>query len=206
MSKYGKQNLDWFEAVVNKLGGIEGAESFLRGEVVLSKPISRWQEENCVITFTLPPTDGTTGEQWITRTESKGNRVGDYAKQLLLSKGFKPTTGVIYTVKVLKGELFSDSDRITSKIRAEAKKRKLQTPNAEMACLIRENFSDEELKEMGLWWIVVMHEPIKDSDGVLKLLLTYRLGGGQWLDSCDGDPGNVWARVNGFAFAQGPQA
>jgi hypothetical protein len=206
MSKYGKQNLDWFEAVVNKLGGIEGTESFLRGELVLTKLVRRWQEENGVITFILPPTDGTTGEQWIRRTEKKGNSIGDYARQLLRSPDFKPTTGVVYTVKVLKGELFSDSDRITKNIRAKAKEFKLLDLSAEAACLIRENFTDEELEAMGLWWIVVMHEPIKDSGGDLKLLVVSRDDDGRWLNGCYDSPGTRWNRDNGFAFAQGPVA
>jgi hypothetical protein len=161
----------------------------------------RWTEENGVITFTLPATDGTTGEQWIARTEKKGNRVGDYAKQLLLSKDFKPTTGKVYTVKVLKGELFSDSERVTKTIRAKAKEMKLGDLPAEAACLIRENFTDEELEAMGLWWIVVMHEPIKDSGGDLDLLDVRRNGGGRWLDACFGRPSNEWRRADGFAFS-----
>ena len=161
----------------------------------------RWTEENGVITFTLPATDGTTGEQWIARTTKKGNRVGDYAKQVLLSKDFKPTTGVVYTVKVLKGELFSDSDRITEKIRKKAKELKFGNLNAEVACLIRENFTDEELEAMGLWWIIVMHEPIKDSDSDLDLLDARRSDGGRWLNACYGSPRHPWDRGDGFAFS-----
>ncbi|MBP9701927.1 MAG: hypothetical protein KBD47_03025 [Candidatus Pacebacteria bacterium] len=38
MSKYGKQSVDWFEALVNKIGGVERADAFLRGELVLALP------------------------------------------------------------------------------------------------------------------------------------------------------------------------
>lgn len=34
-NKYGHRTLNWFEAIVNKLDGEEGAERFLRGELVL---------------------------------------------------------------------------------------------------------------------------------------------------------------------------
>jgi len=37
-SKYGHRPINWFEAIVNKLGGEEGAEKFLRDELVVSKP------------------------------------------------------------------------------------------------------------------------------------------------------------------------
>src|SRR3989338_4837086 len=90
------------------------------------------------------------------------------------TRSWREEDGVIYfsvtsdgttEVAVLKGMLFEDNDRITKKIRAEADKRKLSKPNAELACLIREKFTDKEIEAMGLWYIVAMHEPINDSDG-----------------------------------------
>jgi len=103
--------------------------------------IPKWSEKDGVISFSVT-SDGTTGEDWITRLESKGFRVGDYTKQMLRSSSFKPTSGVKTQIAVLKGELFADSDRTTEKIRAEADKRKLSKSNAELACLIREKFTD----------------------------------------------------------------
>lgn len=191
------------QLIVN-LGGKDGDQwekefnRFLRKESCWNK---RWIEKDGVITFTLPPTDGTTGEQWITRTEEKGNHVGDYAKQLLRSKDFKPTTGKVYQVQVLKGELFSNDNRSTKNIRAKAKKHKLITPNAEMACLIRENFSGEELEEMGLTWLVIMHEPIKYFDCRLGLLGVRRSTDGQWFHGYCDSPSGRWDRGSGFAFA-----
>ncbi|MBU3934487.1 hypothetical protein KKC00_00760, partial [Patescibacteria group bacterium] len=81
-----------------------------------------------------------------------------------------------------------------------AERRKLAKPNAEVACLIREMFSDEELETMGLWWIVVFHEPIRDSDGDPCLLSAYRGGGGRWLYADDDRPDGHWNSDNGFAF------
>lgn len=162
----------------------------------------RWKDNgDGTIDFVLPPTDGTTGEQWIKRTEKKGNHISDFAKQVLLSKGFKPTTGVTYTVKVLKGSFFSDSCRTTKNILAEAKKYKLSNINAEAACLIREYFMDEELRAMGLLHIVVMHDPIKHSDGSRWLLVARLDGGGQCLDCFYFNLADVWDRIHGFAFS-----
>lgn len=197
--KYGDLNLGQIEAVVNKLGGMDGVNKFLRGELILSEPARRWREENGVIYFSVN-SDGTTGEEWIARLESKGFRVGDYAKSVLRSKSFKPTTGIVYEIAVLKGELFSDNERITKNIRKDAKNRKLSTPNAEIACLIREKFSDKELEAMGLYWIVAMHEPIKDSDGDPLLLYADRYDSGPWLSTDYVSPGRKWDRGDGFAF------
>ena len=159
----------------------------------------RWREQDGVIYFSVT-SDGTTGEQWIKRLEDKGFRVSDYAKSVLRSPDFKPTKGVTTEIAILKGMLFEDRDRITSNIRDLATQRKLTTPNAEVACLIRENFSDEEIEAMGLWWIVAMHEPIKDSDGDLLLLGARRGDGGRWLNAYCGSPDRRWGRDDGFAF------
>ena len=170
------------------------------GEWVVSKQTHSWHEEDGVIYFSVT-SDGTTGEDWIKRLEGNGFRVGDYAKQVLRSPDFKPTNGVTTEVAVLKGMLFEDNDRITKKIRAEADKRKLSKPNAELACLIREKFTDKEIEAMGLWYIVAMHEPINDSDGGPHLLLAYRFDDGRWLIAYDGRPDYRWGRGGGFAFA-----
>lgn len=165
-----------------------------------SEPTRQWREADGVIYFSVV-SDGTTGEQWIARLEGKNLCVGDYAKQVLRHEDFKPTSGVLTEVAVLKGMLFENSDRITSKIRAEADMRTLQKPNAEIACLIREKFTDEEIEAMGIWYIIAMHEPIKDSDGDLSLLDADRGGDGRWLGACGGRPDCRWDRDDGFAFA-----
>ena len=187
-------------AIVKKLGGKEEALKFLRGELTVSEPTRNWREEDGVIYFSVT-SDGTTGPQWIERLEAKGFRIGDYAKSVLRNENFKPTNGVTTEVAVLKGMLFEDNKRITKNIRTEATNRSLETPNAEIACLIREKFTDEEIKAMGLTWIVAMHEPINDSDGDSSLLSADRDGGGRWLDACCDKPGSGWFRELGFAFA-----
>jgi len=199
MSKYGHRPHNWFEAIVNKLGGEEAAERFLHDELSVSEPAKRWREQDGVIYFTVT-SDGTTGEAWIARLESKGFRVGDYAKSVLRSKDFKPTAGVTCEIAVLKGLLFSDSERITKNIRKKASEMKLTTPNAEISCLIREMFKDKELEAMGLWYIVAMHDPIKDSDRDPSLLAADRDDGGRWLLAYYDRPGYKWDRENGFAF------
>lgn len=198
--KYSELNLGQVEAIVNKLGGMDGVQRFLRGEITISEPEHSWREQDGVIYFSVT-SDGATGEDWIKRLEGNGFRIGDYAKQVLRSPDFKPTNGVTTEVAVLKGMLFEDNDRITKKIRAEADKRKLSKPNAELACLIREKFTDKEIEAMGLWWIVAMHEPINDSGGGPGLLGAGRGDGGRWLLAYYDGPGDGWRRDRGFAFA-----
>lgn len=187
-------------AIVKKLGGHDRALRFLRGELQVCEPTRSWREGDGVCYFSVT-SDGTTGEDWITRLEGKGFRMGDYAKSVLRSPDFKPTSDVTTEVAVLKGMLFEDQSLITEKIRAEADKRKLGKPNAELACLIREKFADKEIETMGLIWIVAMHEPINDSDGDPYLLSVDRDDDGRGLHACPDWPGRRWPHGRGFAFA-----
>ncbi|MDP3734968.1 MAG: hypothetical protein Q8R39_00905 [bacterium] len=202
MAKYPK-TLGRIEAVWNKLGGEEGVDRFLRGELSVSEPARRWREENGVISFTVM-SDGTTGPRWIPRLEKNGFHIGDHAKNVLRSLDFKPTSGVTTEIEVLKGILFDSPSRITSKIRAEARRRNLEKPNAEVACLIREMFPDKEIEAMGLCLIMAMHEPIKDSDDdLLRLLISSSLGhGGRWLGALEDWPDAGRSRDSGLAFAK----
>ena len=197
--KYPGITLGKIEAVWNKLGGEEGVESFLRGEFTVSKPDRRWREEDGVIFFTLT-SDGTTGPQWEKRLKKKDVPLSKWARDVLNSPDFVATNGVTYEIAVLKGTLFSDDNRTTGKIHAEADRRNLKKPNAEVACLILDAFTKEEMKAMDLWWIVVMHEPIKGSDGDPCLLYVRRDGDSCSLFTFYGTPDFSWFRDDGFAF------
>ena len=145
--------------------------------------------------------DGTTGKQWVERLKKKDLRVSDYAKQLLLSPDFRPTKGILYEVLIIKGAYWknSNSDSNTAKIRSEALKRKLETPNAEIACLLFEELTNVDLEAMGLLWITIMHDPIASDEGE-NLLSVYRLDDGPWLDADFGEPEEDWNRHGSFAF------
>lgn len=163
----------------------------------------RWREENGVVSFSVT-SDGTTGEGWIQRLEAKGLRVSPYAKSVLLSKEFRPTTGITTEVRVLKGDFFGATGPFTKNFRAEAGRRKWVNPNAEVGCLVRDMFSDVEIGVMGLLWIVVMHDPIEGSGGRSALLTVSPRDGGCWLSACDGDSMARWYPEVGLAFALVP--
>ena len=73
--------------------------------------------------------------------------------------------------------------------------------------------SDSECEQlthfMGLDWIVVMHEPIEDSDGDHPILGVSRESEGQRLGTTSyNNPEGWWSRNRGFAFVVsqvGPQ-
>jgi hypothetical protein len=132
--------------------------------------MQKWHEEDGVISFTVTP-DGTTGEQWHKRLKRKGICIKNGTENVLASNGFKITRNPAINVLILKGVLFDDEHRLTINVRDEAYyRRRLRAPNPDIACLIREKFTDDEIQEMGLWTILTMHQPIKDAIGQPFLL------------------------------------
>ena len=202
MAKYRHRSDAWVDAIIDKLGGEKAADAFLCDQGAVSAPTHAWREQDGVIRFSVT-SDGTTGEGWITRFESKGSKLTEWVKDVLRSEAFQPTNGITTNIAVLKDELFTDNDRITSMIRSEAHRRKLTKPNPEVACLIREKFTDEEIEEMGLIWIIVMHKPIKDS-GRPSLLGPSGCRYARRLNAYYGKPDNKCSRGSGFAFAAPP--
>ncbi len=154
----------------------------------------------CPVRMVDVTTNGRGGEEWITYLEGKSYRVGDYAKQLLRDKKFVATNGTMYTLAIIMGDEFEDSDRTNQNIRAEAYKRGYLDPSVELGPYLREMFSDEDLKKMGLWALILMHEPIPGSDGDLYMLGVLRDYRGRWLDAYNGNPGSGWDREIGFVF------
>lgn len=181
---------------------VEVTETGSEGAVIPTAPTpTAWTvDDEGNIHFTLT-SNGFTREQWEQHLERRGWRIGDYARQVLRRASEAPTDGVTYNIVVRPGKKISDSDRITKKIRAVADKKGWLKPHWEVACLIRDTFTDEQLEQMGLWYIVTMHEPIKDSGGDPILLGSYRDADGRWLYSSDGRPGSSWDDGGGFTFA-----
>jgi hypothetical protein len=198
MSKCGDMPIDEMLATLNVIGSRERCRQLRAGELVISEPIRRWREEDGVIYFSVT-SDGTTGAEWIERLEKKGYCVRHSARYVLCSEDFKPTNGITTQLAVLKGKLFNDREdrkRLTSNIRAEAERRKLETPNAEVACLIRDMFTDKEIEEMGISWIITMHEPIN-----LSILGMHSSNGKLLLDAFSSNPESYWDGSGVFAFS-----
>lgn len=169
------------------------------GEWVVSPKARNWWEVDGVI-YLRVTSDGTTGPEWIERLEKKGYSVCRLAKNDLLSPNFKPTSNIVYEIAIMKGERIGCDGLNTLNIRAAGKKNKLHTPNAEIACLVRENFTDKDIAEMGFSEIAVMHEPLKGSDGEPGLLGVRGNGTNRWLKTNLGSLEQGWSPSVGFAF------
>jgi hypothetical protein len=183
----------------------ENGREWLEGFKLFLKKQNPWETAVKVVAnvITLTVTsDGRKGKDFIRTLLQKDWRISGWAKDVLGKKAFdiSVTNGVTYDLVIIKGEEFEDDGRITSKIREEAVRRGYLTPPAEVAPLLREKLSDEEIERMGLLWLVVMHDPIKDSGGGPDLLGVSRDDDGRWLDADYDKPGSWWGRGGGFVF------
>ncbi|MCC6290781.1 hypothetical protein IT398_01810 [Candidatus Nomurabacteria bacterium] len=180
---------------------VEVSENGSEGAVIPTAPtLVEWTtDSDGIIHFTLI-SNGLTRKQWERHLESRGFRLSDWARNVLRRASEAPTNGVAYHIVVRPGSKIASRNRVTKKIRAHAADKGWKTPHWEVACLIRDRFSDEQLEKMGLWWIVTMHEPITDSDGDPYLLYSCRLAGGRWLFAHYFRPDVEWDAPGGFAF------
>lgn len=188
-------NSEEMTALIKELGGNDGARRFLNSHRVPELKEPKWIYSDGAIHFSVT-SDGTTGAEWITRLEKGGFMICASDKKLLSE--IKTTNGVITRITVLKGASFNGSERLTYQLFNEGKKRGLKNPTPEVACLIREKFSDKELSAMGLEGIVIMHKPIINAAACVQLHI-----GNQHLSfyKDTSDSTRWWESSEGFAFS-----
>ena len=116
---------------------------------------------------------GLTGAQWIEKEESKNsNSCQEDVKEIFNSSIFRSCEkGKIYEIAILPGRLFRKR-RVIKNILAEGREMGLLCGKdipLEIVCLIRENYSGEQIKQMGIEWALLVN-PIEGSGSGVVLL------------------------------------
>lgn len=145
---------------------------------------------------------GLTGKQWITRLENGGYHISSWAEEIILSPEFdkqRLKKGEEQTITFIKHSDVGNSPT-TKEIQEYAKTKGCQMPSPELALLIREQVSDEEMKAMSIWYIVSLHDPIKDSVGSPFVLSADRRGDGRWVSAFWDSPDRRWSTDGASAF------
>ncbi|HUQ30228.1 MAG TPA: hypothetical protein VM103_01780 [Candidatus Paceibacterota bacterium] len=151
---------------------------------------------------------GRSGEEQIAHLESLKYRVSDYAKSVLRNPAYNQQRleeGKEYQIALVRGtEIRKEKDRTTKALKAIGAKDygndvHIRT-KAELACLLRETVSDEQLEKWGIWYIAILHDPIADSDGNPCVLHVLRDDEGCWLDARWGEPSDCWFVEGAFGF------
>ncbi|MDP9249140.1 MAG: hypothetical protein M3M85_01350 [bacterium] len=111
-----------------------------------------------IFEFTVT-SDGRDGEKFIRSLEGKGFKINDEAKSMLRNKAFSSTKGVVYKLGIIRVDNPPDDD-FSDNLSVEVTSRGWSTPPAEVAPLLREKISDEQIAAMGLHDLVVEHDYI----------------------------------------------
>ncbi|MGK2848475.1 MAG: hypothetical protein ACSLEX_00150 [Minisyncoccota bacterium] len=204
--KYGEVNLGQVEAVINKLGGIEGWNALLRNELeIKSKPLPFPKNEHGHYIIEVTGLN-LTGAQEITRLESLGFLVSDCAESILISTNpdsydanHRLEDGQVYKVAIVPGREMK-SNRTTANLQTYGSQFGYTKPLAGIQPRIREAVSDKQLEEMGIYYIVSLHEVIKNSDGDPLVLSSDRDVDGQWILASLDHPVSRWNDDGAFAF------
>lgn len=162
MKKYANLTLDKIETLIDKIGGVERVEKFLRGELILSDQKQtefdgKMYKKNST-TYLSFTSDGTSGKDWIKRLKSKGVKIDSVARGVLLSKDFNFTKGINYNIPI--PTLSDIGSKTEEDFKTYAKKHKFSVPNAETACLTCETLLNIGLDKVDFFCIITFHNPI----------------------------------------------
>lgn len=149
--------------------------------------------------FFIVTSDGKNPCEVAEHLAGQGSSVDVYANSVMTHSNFFTTSGITYLIGVLFGDEFSDEERTGTNIRKKGSFRGWSAPPPETAYLSRLKISDELLKKMGLWRLVMMHDAIPDLSGAPSLL-TLTCNGGQHLGARCGRPDVDYKRTDGFGF------
>ncbi len=150
-----------------------------------------------------------TGAEEVARLSAAKYDVRPYAKSCLLStrddsydRHHRLVAGQTYRVALVPGaEIKADRERTTDALRKLGIERYgYEKPFGGIVPRIRENVSDKDMEELGIYYIAALHDPILGSDGVPNVLCSDRDVSGRRLGAGWGGPGRQWSGSGAFAF------
>lgn len=194
--KYGELNLGQIEAIVNKLGGMDGVRRFLSDELEVKEAEHKWKIwETIKIDTGLKTADG-----FRKAIKKNGMKISDWASDILGKSAFTLASQEteLDLVKVTVRELgFKDGAR-RDQIYKRAKQLGLELCPSEVGPQLRLQYKDQPNGE----WILIAMEPITDSGGDLRVFDVECLASELWLRSDYGAPDLFWNSVHQWVFVR----
>lgn len=177
---------------------------------MLESSIALRRNKHNHITFTISGL-GLTGIQEIKRLETIHYRMNKYAEQVFTEKKLNGRNSydtkhsllanVAYNIVLMPGsEIVRDSDRTTANLLDCGEHYGYRQPIAGIVSRIREEVSDEQMKEMDIWSITALHDHILCADGFPYVLRSSRGGEGFLLVGYWSHPDIQWKSNDTFAF------
>ena len=194
--KYGELTLGQVEAVVNKLGGMEGVKRFLAGETMAKET-----EHEFDIWKTIKLGTGfKTADEFRRALRDGGFRISGWASDILGNPAFKVASEEteVDLIKVTVAELGFKEGVRRDQIYERAKEFGLELCPAEVGPQLRLRYKDQPNGE----WILVAMEPIFASDGRPGLFFVGRPASGLWLGGRWGRPGLFWRADDQWVFCR----
>jgi len=184
--KYGKLTLGEMEAIINKLGGMEGVKRFLSGELVIKETGSEFDIWKTIKLGTGLKTAG----DFRRVLRDDGFNLSKWAFDILGKPAFTvaPKETEVDLIKVTVGELGFKKGARQDQIYKRAKELGLELCLSEVGPQLRLQYKDQPNGE----WILVAMEPILDSDGDLGAFNVEHNGSGLWLSSDFGNSYDFW--------------
>jgi hypothetical protein len=192
--KYGELTLGQVEALVNKLGGMEGVQRFLSGELLVSATAKVWKTWKTI----QLGTGLQTADDFRKEVVKAGMKIGDWANDILGKPAFTATTSEteVELVVASVAELGFKDGATRKDIYVRAQELGLDLCPPEVGPQLRLQYTDQPKGE----WLVIAMEPITDSDGDLRLFRVARGDGERWLGADRGYPVNFWRGHYRFVF------
>jgi hypothetical protein len=193
--KYSELNLGQIEALVNKLGGEEGVQRFLSGELIVSTAIKVWDTWKKIKLGTgIKNADG-----FRKALKEADCDIGYWGNDILGKPAFtvSPSETKVELVVVSVAELGFKDGATRADIYKRANELGLDLCPNEVGPQLCLQYRDQPKGE----WLLIAMEPIIDSDDGLRVFDVKRNGdGGQWLDGCSGGPDHFWGAGYRWVF------
>lgn len=206
--KYKDITFGKIEALINKMGGLQVVDHFLRGDFILTEVDKGYKTlEDGLITLKAT-SHGHTGPEQERFLKERGYNVTKWASEILNHEDFTwSPKGTELQIGILTYKVFKAHSNFKDLLWTPGNAWKFlqevygvkDRPTHDIGGLLREHLSDKQIEEMGLWGIPTLSDPLKDSDGLLCAPGPYRDGDSR-LNGWGVRPGNRYYSRSSFAF------
>ena len=193
MSKYGHRPINWFKAIVNKIGGEDAADRFLRGELTI-----RVMENFFPVWKTLILGRPVSVNVYRAIMSANDCRMDHYTSQMLDKVIVSSAETEVDLVNISVADLGFRYGAIYAAICTRAKDFGLERCPAEVGLNLRLEYTDQPYGES----LHVAMKAITDWSDRLAIFKVVCDGDIRRLDASNGDPGGVWGDNDRFVFVQ----
>ncbi len=194
--KYGELTLGQVEAVVNKLGGMEGVKRFLSGETMVKETEHEFDIWKTIKLGTGPKT----ADDFRKVLKDNGFKISGWASDILGKHDFTvaPEETELDLVKVTVDELGFKKGARRNQIYERAKELGLELCPPEVGPQLRLQYQDQPNGE----WVLVAMESIIASDGIPRVFRVEGDDSELWLISYWSNPDNFWDAGHQWVFCR----